>query len=100
MTSRSFDLASDPRSIHQLHPVGFDDSITHHHNDSRSSRLLHRTQRAERRADGAMGQVTSMGFTDAQLPEAYRRAAAALMDECEKPVSANDIWTRPACIVR
>ena len=37
------------------------------------------------RANAALGPGTSMGFTDAQLPEAYRRAAAALVAECEKP---------------
>ena len=37
------------------------------------------------RADNAMNQGASMGFSDAQLPEAYRRAAAALVAEWEQP---------------
>jgi uncharacterized protein (TIGR03086 family) len=37
------------------------------------------------RAAGALNQNTSMGFSDAQLPETYRRATAALVAEWEAP---------------
>jgi uncharacterized protein (TIGR03086 family) len=37
------------------------------------------------RANGALSQGMSMGFSDAELPEAYKRAAAALVAAWEQP---------------